>query len=77
VWSLMVVMVDEVLKDPNQMATPPDQDPVQALAPNGFLSIALAWALALGAWTGVRITLVTPAEKTGSKGPQNFLSGRE
>jgi hypothetical protein len=56
-----------------EMAAAEDEDPVETPGAERAHP-ALGWAFALGAWTGVRITLIPSVRKTSSKAWLNFLS---
>ena len=73
VWPVTVVVGDVGSQDGFEMASPEDEDPVEAFASDGA-DPASASALAWGARMGVRIAVMCSARKTSSKARVNLVS---
>jgi hypothetical protein len=73
VWAMLVVVPHVDAQHPLQMAASDDQQPVQALGPDGT-NPTLRVGVAVGACTGVRMISAPSEPNTSSKLRQNFAS---
>jgi hypothetical protein len=73
VWPVLVVVAAVDAEDVLEVMPAEDEDPVEAVGAD-CADPASAWALAFGAWIGVRITLIPSVWKISSKARLNLLS---